>query len=168
MALKDCNKAIALKPDYAVAYNNRACVYLHLGENGLAEHDLSQAIKLDPEYISAYTNRSALYNATGRYEMAIQDATRVIQTQPQNHVAFNNRGFAHYGLNEFDAAEHDIQEAIRLKPDYPKPYYILGLISEDRGDAEDATRLFRKALDLTNDPDLRQRIENELQFIEGS
>ena len=56
-ALASYDKAIALKPDYAEAYNNRgnALSELKRHEEALASYD--KAIALKPDYAEAYNNR---------------------------------------------------------------------------------------------------------------
>ena len=58
-ALASYDKAIALKPDYAEAYNNRgnALKDLKRHEEALASYD--KAIALKPDYAEAYNNRGA-------------------------------------------------------------------------------------------------------------
>jgi tetratricopeptide (TPR) repeat protein len=47
-AIADYSKAIAVKPDDAVAYGDRGLVYAKQGHNDLAEADFRAALKLDP------------------------------------------------------------------------------------------------------------------------
>ena len=46
LALKDLDKAVKLRPDYAPAYANRALVQTRLGKDAEAEQDVSQAASL--------------------------------------------------------------------------------------------------------------------------
>ena len=49
-ALKSFDKAIAVNPNYAKAYYNRALCYALQRENDLALENLQQAVRLEPSY----------------------------------------------------------------------------------------------------------------------
>jgi Tetratricopeptide repeat len=67
-SLASYDKAIALKPDYAEAHNNRGSVlsYLKRHEAAIASYD--KAIALKPDHIDAYFNKSLLLLLMGRFE----------------------------------------------------------------------------------------------------
>ncbi|MDD5281101.1 MAG: tetratricopeptide repeat protein [Candidatus Omnitrophica bacterium] len=54
-------KAIALDPTYAVAYNDLGVIYEAAGFPDRARESYFKAIKVDPGYLSAYTNIALLY-----------------------------------------------------------------------------------------------------------
>jgi len=56
-ALADCNRAIELKPDFAVAYNNRGMVKQVKGDLDGALEDYNKALNLKPDLKAARTNR---------------------------------------------------------------------------------------------------------------
>ncbi len=72
-AIGDFDKAIALKPDFAAAYNNRGAAYLKAGRLDEAIRDFSRAIELQPDYADAFANRAAAYSQNGQYEQALAD-----------------------------------------------------------------------------------------------
>lgn len=53
-AIEDFDRTIALKPDYAWAYNNRANAFYHLGDLARAKESSHKSIKLDPTNGPAY------------------------------------------------------------------------------------------------------------------
>ena len=54
-------KAIALDPTYAVAYNDLGVIYEAAGYPDRAKESYFKAIKVDPSYLSSYTNIALLY-----------------------------------------------------------------------------------------------------------
>jgi superkiller protein 3 len=60
-AMQLYQKAVALDPFYAVAYNDLGIVYEAKGLIDRAEESYLQATKLDPFYLSAYSNLALLY-----------------------------------------------------------------------------------------------------------
>ena len=54
-------KAIEIKPDYVVCYDNLGITYTMLGENDKALEALDKAVELDPKYADAHFNLGMLY-----------------------------------------------------------------------------------------------------------
>lgn len=63
-------KAIALDPTYAVAYNDLGVIYEAAGFPDRAKESYFRAIKVDPAYLSAYTNIALLYEEQRDLERA--------------------------------------------------------------------------------------------------
>jgi len=63
-------KAIALDPTYAVAYNDLGVIYEAAGYPDRAKESYYKAIKVDPGYLSAYTNIALLYEEQRDLERA--------------------------------------------------------------------------------------------------
>src|SRR5579862_8729430 len=61
-AWNDFTKAIALKPNFAEAYNMRAIVEEQMDSLGSALDDFTTAIKLKPNFADAYFNRGYYLN----------------------------------------------------------------------------------------------------------
>lgn len=57
LALVDCQKAILIDPENAMAYNNRGCVWGRKGDFDKALRDFNEAIRLDPSCELAVQNR---------------------------------------------------------------------------------------------------------------
>jgi tetratricopeptide (TPR) repeat protein len=97
-AIADCDRAIALKPDYGDAYFRRGTAYLNKDDNDHAIADYSRAIELKPDSWGALTLRGMAYAHKGDYDRAIADYTRVLQLNP-------GLGMAEGGLAEAKAAK---------------------------------------------------------------
>jgi tetratricopeptide (TPR) repeat protein len=75
-------RAIQLKPDYAVAFNNRSTIINKSGsEDNIkkAIADLSEAIRIQPFDATYYNNRAADYSALGMHEKAVDDFSNAIK-----------------------------------------------------------------------------------------
>ena len=82
-AIEDYTKAIELKPDLAIAYNNRGNAYKGKGEFDVAIQDFNKAIELNPQFTIAYNNRGNAYRDKGEFDVAIQDFNKAIEVNPQ-------------------------------------------------------------------------------------
>ena len=88
-AIKDYDKAIALKPDYYKAYNNRGIIKSSvLQQYNEAIPDFNKAIEIHPDYAEAYLGRgSSKYNikdytgACGDWHKAFELGNRQAQEQ---------------------------------------------------------------------------------------
>jgi len=122
LAIEDSNKAISLKPDYAVAYYFRGVVYNLKGQRDKAIEDFNQAIALKPDYAEAYFGRGFAYSGKGQYDMAIKDYGKAIALKPDLAEAYYGRGIAYNKKGQYDKAIEDFNQAIALKPDYAEAY----------------------------------------------
>lgn len=57
MSIEFYNSAIALKPEYSIAFNNKGISLFNLGKYDEALECFNKAIQLDPNNENAYTNR---------------------------------------------------------------------------------------------------------------
>ena len=78
-AIADFDQSIRLKPDWAVAYDNRGLAYALKGDYDRAIADFTQAIKLEPDLAVAYLLRGMVYADTGEREKAIADLEKALE-----------------------------------------------------------------------------------------
>jgi tetratricopeptide (TPR) repeat protein len=97
-AIRDCDRAIELKPDSTDAYFKRATAYLNKGDADRAIADYTQTIRLKPDSVGAFTLRGMAYAHKGDYDRAIADYTHALQLYP-------GFGMAEGGLAEAKAAK---------------------------------------------------------------
>jgi tetratricopeptide (TPR) repeat protein len=127
-ALADYNRAIAIAPDYAEAYNNRGNLksqQLRDSAGGLA--DYHRAISLKPKLTQAYYNRGFLKEKLSDDAGAIADYNLAIALNPNYAEAYNNRGIIRHKLGDSAVAIVDYNQAIRLNPNYTEAYYNRGV-----------------------------------------
>ena len=70
------------EPGYSEAFNNRAFVEWHAGDNAAALADFSEAIRLRPDYVNALTNRAFVYFDENDFVHSVSDASRAIELDP--------------------------------------------------------------------------------------
>ncbi len=114
-AIKEYDRAIELKPDYVLAYNNRGGVYGKKGEFDRAIQDYDKAIELDPDYVDAYVGRACAYIVKGKFDQAIQDCDKAIELDPECALAWYNRACGYSRKNEKSPAIESLQKAIALE-----------------------------------------------------
>jgi tetratricopeptide (TPR) repeat protein len=111
-AITAYSRAIALNPDFAEAYNNRAYAYMTKKDYAHALPDLDRAIALRPTYVNALMNRGDIHNYYYDidYDLAIADYDRVIALGARNTSVCGHRMLAvNHGWNAntvMDAFSH--------------------------------------------------------------
>ncbi len=87
LAIADYDRAIALNPEFAEAYNYRGKAYFQKGNHDGAMPDLDRAIELKPEYAEAYANRGLVLGWQRKKESAAADFREVLALRPGDPVA---------------------------------------------------------------------------------
>jgi Flp pilus assembly protein TadD len=72
-AISDCNEAMRIDPNNAIAYNNRGYAYIYTNQYATGIADCTEAIRLNPNYPAAYSNRAYAYQQIGETEKARAD-----------------------------------------------------------------------------------------------
>ena len=147
-ALNAYDKAIRLKPDKAVAYNNRGVAKNGLGRHEKAIADYDEAIRLNPGNAETYNNRGNAKNGLGRHEEAIADFDKAIRLNPDYANTYYNRGVAKNALGRYGEAIADYDQALRLTPDDAEAYNNRGIANAQSGNLSEARKDCQKALDL--------------------
>lgn len=109
------SKAIAIKPDYSVAYSNRGNAYRILKQFDKAEIDLILAQKHAPDDTLLHRTTAKLYMDAEKFEKAIEELTLVLQMKSLDSIAmggiYAQRGKAYKSLNNNDLANKDFGKA---------------------------------------------------------
>ena len=113
-AISDCNKAIKLDANNALAYIGLGMARTQKEISGAID-DFTKAIKLDPKSSEAYFGRG--FAGKGQ-KGAIPDFTRAIKLNPKHGMAYMLRGEAHRTKSEPDRAIADFTKAIKLGVPY--------------------------------------------------
>jgi tetratricopeptide (TPR) repeat protein len=117
-AINDFTAAIDLKPNYSLAYHNRASAKRAIGDMQGALYDYRLAVTYENNFPLAFNNMGSVKIALGDYEGALSDYSVAIKLDPQFYIAYNNRGTAKYFLGQVDSALIDFNAAIALQQNY--------------------------------------------------
>ena len=154
-AIKLCNEAIEIYPNYANAYYNRGLAYSGIGEHEQAIDDYTKAIEFDSNNAKAYNMRGFSYYALKQYEQAIADYSQAIELYPDYAYAYKNRGYSYYLMGQYEQAISDYSKAIELYPnsnlignDFDWIYNHRGEAYQKLGQYEQALKDYDKAIEL--------------------
>lgn len=107
------DRALAVKPDSAILYNNRGFSNLLQHRFETAISDFTTALRFDPNLTPARKNLRLALAWTGQYQQALFGV-------PQAEIggAFNNIGFVALLRGDFDAAESYLLRSMEADPSF--------------------------------------------------
>jgi tetratricopeptide (TPR) repeat protein len=104
LAGKALNRAIAIHPGFAAAYNNLGVVYAHLGNRSMEADALTKAIAINGRLTPAYINLARMHIAQNEYADAQRDLATAVGIDPKNSVAVVLLAYAQYMDHRLDEA----------------------------------------------------------------
>ena len=117
-ALALYEKAIALRPDYDEAWNNKGNVLDEMDRYEDAIKCYDKAIELKPYAEEYWNNKGNALDELGNFKEAIECYDKVIGIKPEYEEAWNNKGFALGSLGQYEEAIRCYDKAISINPNY--------------------------------------------------
>ncbi len=112
------DRAIALKPDYPEAFNNRGNTLQEVNRFDEAVASYDRAVVLAPDYLEAFNNRGVALQALKRLDEALANYDQALMLKPEYGDGFINRSTALQELKRFCEAAASYDRALALVPDY--------------------------------------------------
>jgi len=147
-AIAQYQRAIALDPKDAVAYNNWGIALYEQKKSDDAVAKYQKAIELDPKLADAYNGWGVALKELGRYDEAIAKYQKAIELDPKGAAAYNNWGNVLGKEGKYDEAIAQYQKAIELDPKSALPYVGWGLALDDQKKYDEAIAQYQKAVEL--------------------
>jgi tetratricopeptide (TPR) repeat protein len=171
-AIADYTKAIALNPNYPIAYYRRALSKEQIGDRQGAMADYSRTIDLNPLATDAYISRGLNKGILGNWKSALQDYTAAILSDPNNALAYKMRGLSKSILGDLRGSIGDYDRAIALRPNFADNYQDRAAIKEKLGDFTGALADYTQAIilkpNLSEAYEQRAYIKQQLQDLNGA
>lgn len=130
----------------ALAYVERARLYLANKQPRTALADLNQAIELAPNNLAARLARGEHGMRSQHFESAIIDLNKALEISPGNHLVLACRGRVHYLNNQFLLAIRDFTQALDRFADQPAVHAARGHAYLKNHQADEAEKDFDAAL----------------------
>jgi tetratricopeptide (TPR) repeat protein len=141
-AIENYGRAVALKPEWALAYANRGLQYFSKGDIAQASTDFDKALKFDPREAVAYRGQGLVYTRNGEFKEAIDAYSHSLDIEPDRIFALEHRAQAYTAIGDFVAAIADIDAVLRQQPDRTDLHRQLANLLITRNDS---ARLFTEA-----------------------
>jgi len=147
-ALRDFNKAIELKPDYAKAYNNRGTLYMNENKNDEALKDFDKAIEFMPAFEGFHISRGNALKNKNRIDEAFMEYDKALSLRPGFAEAFYSRGILFMSQGKNSQAIEEYNKAIELNSNYIEAYLNRGNSFRDNKQFDDALKDYEKVIKL--------------------
>jgi tetratricopeptide (TPR) repeat protein len=147
-ALASANRALALKPGFPDALNNRGMALAALDRPDEALASFDQALAAKPDFAAAWNNRSCALRDLGLAAEALASCDAALKLRPDYAQAWSNRGNALSDLNRPLEAQASYARALELAPDFVDAWNNLGLTFVDLNRHADALESYERALTL--------------------
>jgi tetratricopeptide (TPR) repeat protein len=151
-ALAHYRRAVAIKADYAPAFNNMGVALQAKGELAQAVATYQRAIALKPDFPDAHTNLGIALMAGGKPDEAVAEFRHALDLDPQSARGHRNLAEALARRNRQDEAIDHFRTAAQLDPGNGAFHYDLASILLEAGRLPEAVDEFRAAVALTPNP----------------
>ncbi len=140
------NELIRQSPKIAEAYLRLAEAYRNTGRPELETQTLEELSRVVPGYpmVSVLIARALLTANPVDYAKVLQTLAQAEKTAPNDSEVFFLKGKALAATGRRQEAIADFQRASELRPMDPAPYYQLGLLYTQLGQADLAAQAFRR------------------------
>jgi len=176
-SIKDYEKAVTLKPDYAEAHYNLGITLRELGQIEAALKSYEKALAIKHEYPEAHNNLGSVLLDLGSLDSATDHLEWALAFKPNFPEAHNNLGVVERKLEKLDKAIKSFKKAIDIQPNYVQAHSNLGNILQDIGQLDAAMNCYKNALAINPNHtqcylDIglihkeRGQIDNAIEFFE--
>jgi Flp pilus assembly protein TadD len=147
-AIPHLQRALALRPGYAVAESNLGDDLTRLGRAAEALPHFQRALELQPDYAEAHNNYGVALVALARTADAIAQYEAALRARPAYAAAHRNLGLAlASGGRNAEAISH-FESAVRLQPDFAEAELALGIALMLENRWNEAVAHFERAIEL--------------------
>jgi len=160
-AISDFDSALALKPDFGLAYFYRGKAREAKRDLDGAIDDFERAFRADSRIVKVAADVADLYRTRGLLRLeqldlnqAISDFDRAISLKPNQAENFYQRGTALLIDGDYSAAISDFNRCIELDSKYARAYLARGVAHMHRNNHREAKTDFDKCLELRQEADL--------------
>jgi len=151
-AIELYQKALRIKPDFSLAYQNIGIEYEKKGMRDLSIENFRNALDISPDLEKANLFIGLDYNRSKEPQKAIEHMLKSLAKNPENASTREGLGRAYYELKDWDKAAEHLEAAARLNPKSPELPFLVG-VSYDRLDKpKEAANAFSKAIEI--DPNM--------------
>ncbi len=147
-------KAVAIDPEFAMAYRSMAVSYGNLGLSFQRKEYLQKALELTERL-----SEKELYQIQGDFfsdseethDQAIEAYTRLLDLYPDDTTARHNLAVIYFAIEDWDKALAHLEKCVEAKTEFIATYYAIADVRMMRGEYDKAEEILRYYLENVSD-----------------
>jgi tetratricopeptide (TPR) repeat protein len=156
---------LELRPDDGEALCRYAGALAEAGRGGAARQALERARALAPDDPGVPILEGVLAAREQRYEEALRHLEAALRLDPTNGEAWRQKGKVLLQQGDARGGFDALRRACQFAPTDFEAHYNLSVLLLDAGQVEAALPYLERAAQVATDPDLRQRLEEQLRIL---
>jgi superkiller protein 3 len=168
-AEKNFEKAVEVYPKFATAWYELGMLQMGQSKPDMARSYFKRAMECDPKFLKPYLQIANLDMMAKRWQDLADVTEKTVKLDPFSFPqAYFFNSVANYNLRDYEAAEKSGLEAERLdtRHVFPRIVYLLGLVSVQKKDYEDASKRFKAYLTLDPKADDAATVRSQIEAID--
>ncbi|HEV2830867.1 MAG TPA: tetratricopeptide repeat protein, partial [Hanamia sp.] len=153
-AIEYYNKAISLKDNNPIYYENRGLAFENMNQLKEAEESYKQALHYDSESGRYFNRLGVFYYVQKDYEQSIIYYQQALDREPEEPVYLDNITLAFEQMNQLDKAEPYYYRLLKISPANDKILNRLGVLYFKENKFEKALEYYDKAIEHNNQNDI--------------
>ena len=169
-AVKELNKAVAIYPQYAIAWSLLGEIHRLQNQFEPAKKEYAHALSSDPKFVSPYFGLAAMAVVEGKWAEAARLTDQLVQLNPFAYpLAYFFNAAANYNLGKLDAAEQSARKFQQMDTAHTRPDIatLLASILAEKHQYAEAAQLYRDYLAARPDAPNAAALKSEAQRLEG-
>jgi tetratricopeptide (TPR) repeat protein len=150
-AIEKVSKAVSLNPDLNEGYTSLAGLLLATGQIDFAAAAVQHALNIDPYDATAYNVAGRTLAAKGKNAEALFDFEKATQLRGSYGPYQYDYALMLVRLDRFDDAQAAVEAGLKADPNLPAAHELLGSLLSRKSQMADATREYRRAVELEPD-----------------
>jgi len=158
-AVKEFERALELKQDWAIVRINLSAAYIHTGKYSKALEQLDAYLEANPGDVKALTNRGIVYLEQGKTDKAEKDFQKALEINPRFGLALKGMGDLHMAKKELPKAIESYKLALVSMPGDGALWILLAEAQLTADLIEDAIASYERAAELfPKNEDIKKRL----------
>ena len=138
-AVAHLERAVALAPQFAVAWNNLGTIAYQTQKYPRAEECFTRALEQEPQTYEALVNLGGVEITLGKTKEALDYNLRAVLERPHDALANSQLGMTYYALGNFDLSAKYLETARQIDPaHFSHPQLLLAEIHVRRHEPRQA------------------------------
>jgi len=147
-------RAVAIDPEFAMAYRSMAACYSNLGRYAEAKKYWQKALELSDrlsEKEQLIIHGDFFYKVEIAYDRAIEFYNKLLSLYPDNIIGNTNLGNIYFRLEQWDKAKERYEKAMQIAPEAANPNVILALLYMSQGLYGEANKVLEDYINNVSD-----------------